>query len=181
MSADTAVNGPARALATAKSTHVRWYVLGLISLMYMIPDMDRSNLSIAAPAIAREFGFSKTEIALVFSAFAWAYAAVQGPGGWLADFFGPKRVLLAIVPFWSLMTAATAWGAGAASFFAIRFAFRLGEAGAFPTASRAMQLWCPQPERGFVQGMIHCFKLLAVGNTPLLAVIIMNAWGCRWI
>jgi MFS family permease len=149
--------------------------------MYMITYMDRSNISIAAPAITKEFGFSKTEIALFFSAFAWAYAAGQVPGGWLADFFGPKRVLLAIVPFWSLMTAATAWGSGATSFFAIRFAFGLGEAGAFPTASRAMQLWFPKSERGFVQGMTHCFSRFAVVITPLLAVMIMNAWGWRWI
>jgi sugar phosphate permease len=181
MSAETAANSPALALAGARPTHIRWYVLGLISLMYMITYMDRSNISIAAPAIAGEFGFSKTQIALLFSAFAWAYAAGQVPGGWLADYFGPKRVLLAIVPYWSLMTAATAWGAGATSFFTIRFAFGLGEAGAFPTASRAMQLWFPKSERGFVQGVTHCFSRLAIAVTPLFAVAIMNAWGWRWI
>src|SRR5260370_16011198 len=91
MSADTAENGRAhaRAFAIARPTHVRWYVLALISLMYMITYMDRSNISIAAPAIVKEFGFSKTEIALLFSAFAWAYAAGQGPGGWRAQLFVP--------------------------------------------------------------------------------------------
>ena len=177
----TAQNSPAVECAGAKRSHVRWYVLLLISLMYMITYMDRSNISIAAPAIAREFGFNKTEVALFFSAFAWAYAAGQVPGGWLADFFGPKRVLLAIVPFWSLMTAATAWASGATSFFVVRFVFGLGEAGAFPTASRAMQLWFPKSERGFVQGMTHCFSRLAIAITPLVAVVIMNAWGWRWI
>jgi sugar phosphate permease len=181
MSAETATTGSARAFARVKPTHVRWYVLALISLMYMITYMDRSNISIAAPAIAKEFGFSKTEIALLFSAFAWAYAAGQVPGGWLADYFGPKRVLLAIVPFWSLMTAATAWGFSLVSFFTIRFAFGLGEAGAFPTASRAMQLWFPKSERGLVQGVTHCFSRLAIAVTPLIAVLIMNAWGWRWI
>jgi sugar phosphate permease len=177
----TAQSSPAMAFAGAKRTHIRWYVLLLISLMYMITYMDRSNISIAAPAIAKEFGFNKTEVALFFSAFAWAYAAGQVPGGWLADFFGPKRVLLAIVPFWSLMTAATAWASGATSFFVVRFIFGLGEAGAFPTASRAMQLWFPKSERGFVQGMTHCFSRLAIAITPLVAVVIMNAWGWRWI
>jgi sugar phosphate permease len=177
----TAQNSPAVEFAGAKRSHVRWYVLLLISLMYMITYMDRSNISIAAPAIAKEFGFNKTEVALFFSAFAWAYAAGQVPGGWLADFFGPKRVLLAIVPFWSLMTAATAWASGATSFFVVRFIFGLGEAGAFPTASRAMQLWFPKSERGFVQGMTHCFSRLAIAITPLVAVVIMNAWGWRWI
>ena len=103
-------------------------------------------------------------------------AALSDPaGGWL------KRVLLVIVPFWSLMTAATAWASGATSLFVVRFAFGLGEAGAFPTASRAMQLWFPKSERGFVQGMTHCFSRFAVVITPLLAVMIMNAWGWRWI
>jgi sugar phosphate permease len=178
---DPVGSSPAIAFAGAKRSHIRWYVLLLISLMYMITYMDRSNISIAAPAIATEFGFNKTEIALVFSAFAWAYAAGQVPGGWLADFFGPKRVLLVIVPFWSLMTAATAWASGATSLFVVRFAFGLGEAGAFPTASRAMQLWFPKSERGFVQGMTHCFSRLAIAITPLVAVVIMKAWGWRWI
>jgi sugar phosphate permease len=177
----TAESVAAVRLAGAKRTHVRWYVLLLISLMYMITYMDRSNISIAAPAIAKEFGFSKTEVALFFSAFAWAYAAGQVPGGWLADFFGPKRVLMVIVPFWSLMTAATAWAWGVTSLFVVRFAFGLGEAGAFPTASRAMQLWFPKSERGVVQGMTHCFSRLAIAITPLIAVVIMNAWGWRWI
>lgn len=181
MPAEIRASRPARSDAGVKRTNIRWYVLLLISLMYMITYMDRSNISIAAPEIAKEFGFSKTEVALFFSAFAWAYAAGQVPGGWLADFFGPKRVLLAIVPFWSLMTAATAWATGATSFFWVRFAFGLGEAGAFPTASRAMQLWFPKSERGFVQGMTHCFSRLAIAITPLIAVIIMNAWGWRWI
>ena len=54
MSADTAANRPARArtLAGARPTHVRWYVLVLISLMYMITYMDRSNISIAARSFA---------------------------------------------------------------------------------------------------------------------------------
>src|SRR5260370_15187305 len=119
----TAASSPVGTLVSAKRSHVRWYVLLLISLMYMITYMDRSNISIAAPAIAKEFSFSKTEIALFFSAFAWAYAARQIPGGWFADFFWPNRVLLAIVPFSSFMTAATAWGSRAASLFAILIDF----------------------------------------------------------
>ena len=44
-----------------------------------------------------------------------------------------------------------------------------------------MQLWFPKSERGFVQGMTHCFSRLAIAITPLVAVVIMNAWGWRWI
>ena len=168
------------ALGTARS-RVRWFVLFLISLAYLITYMDRANISVTAGSMASEFGLSKTDMGLVFSAFAWAYAIGQIPGGWLADRFGPKRVLLAIVSFWSVMTALTAWASGLISLFVIRFVFGLGEAGAFPTATRAMQLWFPKEERGIIQGVTHCFSRLAVAVTPFVAVTIMAAFGWRWV
>ena len=165
----------------ARTSHVRWFVLGIISLMYMITYIDRSNISVAAPSIAKEFSLSKIDLGLVFSAFIWAYAIGQIPGGWLADRFGPRRVLLFLVPFWSLMTSATALATGFTSLFGIRFVFGLGEAGAFPTASRAMQLWFPRGERGLVQGVTHCLSRFAVVITPIASVQIMTLFGWRWI
>src|SRR5262245_65723052 len=86
----------------------RWYILFLISLMYLITYLDRVNISTAAPVISKEFGFDKVTMGAIFSAFVWSYAAFQVPGGWLGDRFGPRRVLTVIVTYWSLMTAATA-------------------------------------------------------------------------
>jgi sugar phosphate permease len=169
------------ASASATRSRIRWFVLFLISLMYLITYMDRANISVTAPAMESEFGLSKIEMGLVFSAFAWAYAVGQIPGGWLADRFGPKKVLLSIVSFWSLMTAMTAWTSGLLSLFIVRFVFGLGEAGAFPTATRAMQLWFPKEERGLIQGVTHCFSRLAVAVTPFVAVAIMSAFGWRWV
>ncbi len=87
--------------ASSKPTKTRWLVLLLISLMYMITYMDRTGISIAAPAMARDFGLSRTTMGIVFSVFLWAYAIGQIPGGSLADRFGPRLILLIIVPFWS--------------------------------------------------------------------------------
>jgi MFS family permease len=109
------------------------------------------NISTAAPVISNEFGFDKVTMGIIFSAFVWAYALFQVPGGWLNDRFGPRRVLAIIVAYWSVMTAATAAATGAVSFVFVRFLFGIGEGGAFPGATRAMQLWYPRHERGFCQ------------------------------
>ena len=167
--------------ATPKPTKTRWAILLLISLMYMITYMDRTGISIAAPAMSKEFGLSKTAIGIVFSAFLWAYSIGQIPTGWLADRFGARVVLLIIVPFWSLMTAMTAIASGIVSLVVIRFVFGLAEAGAFPTATRGMQLWFPKSERGIVQGVTHSFSRFAVAIVPLIAVAIMVRFGWRWI
>jgi sugar phosphate permease len=167
--------------ATSPPTKTRWLVLLLISLMYLITYMDRTGISIAAPMMAKEFRLGQTTMGVVFSVFLWAYALGQIPLGSLADRSGPRLVLLIIVPFWSLMTAMTAVAGGVASLIVIRFVFGLAEAGAFPTATRAMQLWFPKAERGIVHGVTHSFSRFAVAIVPFIAVSIMVAFGWRWI
>src|SRR3977135_1130512 len=167
--------------AAVNPTNTRWVVLFLISLMYLLTYMDRSNISVAAPAIAKEFGLSKTAMGFVFSFFLWAYAIGQIPGGWLGDRFGPRRVLLAIIPFWSLTVVGTGLTTGVMSLLGPRFVLGLSEAGAFPIATRAMQLWFAKSERGLVHGVTHSFSRFAVAITPFVAVSILVAFGWRTI
>src|ERR1700730_13661098 len=164
-----------------RASYGRWYILGLICLMYLITYLDRVNISTAAPAISAEFGFDRITMGVIFSAFVWAYAIFQVPGGWLSDRFGARPVLAAIVAYWSVMTAATAAASGAFSFMVIRFLFGAGEAGAFPGATRAMQLWYPRRERGFAQGITHSASRLGAAIAPPLVVLIMTTLGWRWV
>jgi sugar phosphate permease len=163
------------------ASYGRWYILGLICLMYLITYLDRVNISTAAPVISKEFGFDKITMGAIFSAFVWAYALFQVPGGWLADRFGARNVLTIIVGYWSVMTAATAAASGAMSFIAVRFLFGMGEAGAFPSATRAMQLWYPREERGFVQGLTHSASRLGAAIAPPLVVLIITTLSWRWV
>jgi sugar phosphate permease len=165
--------------ASAHSSKGRWYVLLLISVMYLITYLDRVNISTAAPVISKEFGFDKVTMGVIFSAFVWAYALFQVPGGWLSDRFGPRGVLTGVVTYWSVMTAATAAAFSGASFIIVRFLFGVGEAGAFPGATRAMQLWYPRRERGLVQGVTHSASRLGAAIAPGIVVLIMSNFGWR--
>ena len=166
---------------TSKPTKTRWWILLLISLMYLIAYMDRSNISVAQPEIAKQFGMSKTAMGLVLAAFTWAYALGQVPAGWLGDRFGPKKILAVIMSWWAVAAAMTGAAVGLYSLFSARFLLGLGEAGAFPVASRGMQLWFPRSERGRIQGTTHFFSRFAVAVTPFVAGSIMLAFGWRAI
>ena len=87
LSAKTVVDAP-----TAK-TSVRYKVLWLCVALYAITYMDRVCINMAAPVIAKEFGFDKVTIGLIFSAFYLGYSLLQVPAGWLADRIGPRRML----------------------------------------------------------------------------------------
>jgi sugar phosphate permease len=149
--------------------------------MYLICYMDRSNISVAQPEIAKQFGLSKSAMGLVLAAFTWAYALGQVPAGWLGDRFGPKKVLTVIMTWWSAAAVMTGAAIGMSSLFSARFLLGLGEAGAFPVASRGMQLWFPRSERGRIQGTTHFFSRFAVAVTPFVAGTILLTLGWRAI
>lgn len=44
-----------------KRTHVRFVVLFVVCLIYLITYLDRVNISIAAPLMMQEFGLNKVE------------------------------------------------------------------------------------------------------------------------
>jgi sugar phosphate permease len=147
--------------------------------MYLITYLDRVSISSTAPLISTEFGFTKVTMGVIFSAFIWSYAFFQVPGGWLGDRLGPRNVLTAIMTYRTVIALITTRATGFYSFWAVRFLLGVGEGGAFPTATRAMQMWFPRHERGFVQGVSHAASRLGAAVGPPLAVAIMVHYGWR--
>jgi len=167
-------NSPAQ-----QPSHARHWVLALTVIVYMITYMDRVCIGHAALAIRKEFGFEIVTWGWILSGFNWSYALFQIPGGWLGDRFGPRRVLTVMVVWWSAFTAVTALAWGKWSMAACRFLFGLGEAGAFPTATRALSHWLPASERGFAQGITHAGARLGAALTPPIVVFLMISFGWR--
>jgi sugar phosphate permease len=163
----------------SRGSGVRWFVLLLLCLMYLITYLDRVSLANTAPLISKEYHFDKATMGVIFSAFIWAYALFQVPGGWLGDRFGPRKVLSTIMGYRTLIAVLTTRAWGMSSFWGIRFLLGVGEAGAFPTATRGMQMWFPRNERGFVQGVSHAASRLGAALGPPVAVWIMIHYGWR--
>jgi len=165
--------------AAPKQSAVRHRVLALTVALYAITYMDRVCMSAAAPAIKKEYGLDNFTLGLVFSLFGWGYGLFQVPAGWLVDRMGPRRMLAGIVLWWSAFTALTAAAWNGVSMMAIRFLFGVGEAGAFPSATRAFSRWLPSSERGFAQGITHSGSRLAGSLTPVATAALIGLWGWR--
>ena len=87
-----------------KRTSVRFWMLSLVFVNVMINYLDRTNLSVAGPAVGKELNLSSVEMGLIFSAFGWSYALLQVPGGLLADRIGPRLLYAICLVTWSLAT-----------------------------------------------------------------------------
>jgi sugar phosphate permease len=113
-------------------------------------------------------------------AFRMAYSLFQIPGGWLGDKIGARRALAIVVSWWSVFTALTALAWSATSMLVIQVFFGVGEAGAFPIATRSLSRWMRPTERGFAQGVTHAGSRLGGAITPpIVAIAIMPVFGWR--
>src|SRR6185369_16836580 len=154
-------------------------VLVMLSLMYLITYIDRVNVSTASAGFAKDFDLTKTEIGLVFSAFAYPYLLFQIIGGWVSDQFGTRRTLIACSFIWASATVLTGLAGGLASLIAARVLLGLGEGATFPAATAAMSRWVAAKDRGFAQGVTHAAARLGNALAPGLIVAIMAGYGWR--
>ncbi|HMF97200.1 MAG TPA: MFS transporter [Vicinamibacterales bacterium] len=167
------------AIAARRRFTVRHLILLVLCLMYFVAYVDRVNISVAGPAIRRELALSPLELGFIFSAFAYPYAVMQIAGGWAADRFGPRLVLIVLSALWAAGTMLTGASWGVASFVVFRVLVGIGEGGAFPAATRAFTWWLPARERGFAQGITHSFARLGGAVTPPVVLAITTRYGWR--
>jgi len=154
-------------------------VLMLLCLMYFITYLDRVNVSTAAAGFATDFGLNKTQIGLVFSAFAYPYLLFQIIGGWVSDRFGARRTLIVCGVFWTAATALTGMAGGLASLLMARLLLGLGEGATFPAATCAMSRWVAKDRRGYAQGLTHAAARVGNAAAPAIVVAVMASYGWR--
>lgn len=171
-----------------RATRVRWQMMGMVTASAILTYLDRLNLGIAGKYIQDEFSFPLRTMGWIFSAFLLGYALSQIPGGYLADRYGPRKVLIVAISWWSVLTAGTAlaprspltqWFGLAWSFAVVRFLIGIGEAPSVPSYTKVVANWVGKMRRGLGSS----FNLLGIGLggalTPVLITFIMQHWGWR--
>jgi sugar phosphate permease len=153
---------------------VRYWVIVFAVTLAVITYIDRVCISQAAPLISRDLGLSKVQMGWALSAFAFAYALFEIPGGVLGDVMGPRKVLMRIVIWWSFFTAATGWVWNFTSLVVVRFLFGAGEAGCFPNLTKAFTTWLPRDERVRAQGIMWLSARWGGAFTPLLVIVVLR-------
>ncbi len=149
-------------------SRARFLVLFFAVTLAIITYVDRVCISQSAPAMQAELELTKMQMGYAFTAFGWAYAIFEIPGGWLGDRIGPRKVLMRVVGMWSVFTIATGWAWNLVSLVVFRFFFGMGEAGCFPNITKAFTNWFPVNERVRAQGILWLSARWGGAFTPLL-------------
>ncbi len=162
-----------------KGPAVRWRIIGTCFLATTVNYLDRQCLSVAAPAISREFHLSAQDYASIVTSFLIAYTIMQGLSGLLIDRLGTRRGMAWSAAWWSGAAMLHALASGTWSLRAFRFLLGMGEAGNWPAATKVVAEWFPACERGLAVAIFDSGSSLGGMVAPPAVAWITMRYGWR--
>jgi MFS family permease len=155
----------------------RYQVLALLCASAAIAYIQRAALSVPATEIAIDLRFEDLarDMGLIQSAWYFAYALMQIPGGAIADRLGSRRSLVMFCVAWSLATLLSAFATGFYSLLAMWGLMGAAQAGAFPSAAKALGRIFPETERARATGLLAAGMTIGGAVAPVLAASILEA------
>ncbi|AUX94038.1 MFS transporter [Mixta gaviniae] len=173
--------------------NLRWTIVLLLFLVYMINYLDRVALSLTVPMIEKDLMLNAEQFGMIFGSFFFGYALFNFIGGLATDKYGPTLVLGLAVGMWSLFCGLTAIATGFWSMLILRVLFGMAEGPICASANKAINGWFPKkqaatamgflsagsPLGGAVAGPIIGYLALAFGWRP--AFVIICSIGIVWM
>ncbi|MGH7911856.1 MAG: MFS transporter [Candidatus Dormibacteraceae bacterium] len=162
----------------------RWLVMAFILFpLTFVMSLDRTNMTVSAPIIQKDFHFSLFEMSLILTSFTWTYAFLQVPGGIMAERFGARRTLTLANVWWSVWTILTAVGFNVFSFVGIRALLGIGQAADWPSSVYALRRWFPEKERATGNSILLGGLYLGpiIGTPVTVAVVETLGWRATFI
>lgn len=161
----------------------RSYIAALLFLNLFINFMHRINLSVAAPAIAKDFAWDAGKMGLLFSSYQWTYCFLLLWWGWLSDRVGTRLVNGLSVTIWSIAGILTGAATTFGSMLATRLALGAGEAASFPTSGKVVRQWFPPGERGLATSIFNAGTFAGPAfSAPLVAwLLLRTGWRVSFL
>lgn len=149
----------------------RWPVFGILAAAYFLVYFHRVSTAVVSSDLQAAFGVGAVSIALLSSAYFYAYTVMQLPSGLLTDSWGPRRTVSSFI----LLAAAGAILTGMASSFQMvvfgRLLIGIGAAMVYIPLMKILANWYRRNEFASLSGI-----LLAVGNIGALSAAGPLAW-----
>nr|WP_263327812.1 MFS transporter [Neobacillus sp. Marseille-Q6967] len=163
------------------SQNWKYVIIILLFLGWSIGNFDRFFMNYAILGISKDLQLSASQTGIVLSSFFAGYALMQIPGGWLADRFGFRKIIIMAVFAWSVFTILSGMAWSFMSLILIRFLFGLGEGSFFPSASKGIASWFPQNERSRAMSFMLTSGTIMGVITPIIGTQSMQTIGWQMI
>ena len=162
----------------------RWLRIGgALMVGLFVAYLDRINLSVGLPSIAKDLGFTGANFAvtssLALTTFLIGYAVANVFGGILTRRFDPKWVVIWMFIIWSVSTIATGWVTSVVLLLVCRLILGVTEGIYWPQQSRFAKGWFAPHELTRANSIIQYYGqygALAIGFMILTPIYDAMGW-----
>ena len=131
------------------SSNYKWFVLGILTLVYTFNFIDRQILVILQEPIKADLGLSDTQLGLLTGfSFAIVYVTAGIPIAWVADRRNRRNIVAASLGIFSVMTTLSGMVQNYTQLLLARLGVGLGEAGGSPPSHSMLSDYFPEEKRG---------------------------------
>lgn len=167
---------------TDTKSNQSYYAWGLVALLWIVAFLnyfDRIMITSMRDPIVKEFTLSDAQFGLLTSVFLWSYGILSPFGGFLADKYSRKKVIIFSVSVWSAVTLWTGFTSSFEEMLVSRFFMGLSEACYIPAALALITDYHKGKTRSLATGlhMSGLYAGLALGG---LGGYIAEIWGWRY-
>nr|WP_245406386.1 MULTISPECIES: MFS transporter [unclassified Peribacillus] len=141
--------------------------------------LDRFVINYGIVHISDDLHLSASSTGLILSIFFLGYAIMQIPGGWMADRFGARIVLIVSVFSFTIFTSLTGLAWSFVSLLVIRFMFGLGEGSFFPAGAKMIAVSIAEEKRSRAMSLFLSALTVAGVISPILAATLLVNIGWR--
>src|SRR6201996_1269296 len=158
----------------------RWLrIIPIALLMYTISFINRTNISLALPAISRDLHLSGSEAGQVAGIFFWGYLLLQIPGGYIAQRWSAKWLIAVMLAAWGLCAVGCGLARNWQELALMRFLLGLAEGSVYPATLVLLSNWFPRSERARANGFWNlCLPMAVVFSSPLSGWL-LDQWNWR--
>ena len=170
---------------TMKKIYLR--LLPFCFVLFFICYLDRVNIGFAALTMNKDLGLSSYVFGLGAGAFFWGYCILEVPSNLILEKVGARRWIGRIMISWGLVSGAFVFTRGPISFFLLRFALGLAEAGFVPGIIFYFTYWFPPMHRArIVAGFLAAVPVsIGLGAPVSIAFLeldgVLGLAGWRWM
>jgi len=155
-----------------------WIIVAMLWIVAFLNYLDRILITSMRDPIVTDFNLSDAQFGLLTSVFLWSYGFLSPFGGYFADRYSRKKVIVFSVMVWSVVTLWTGFTTSFQEMLAARFLMGVSEACYIPAALALITDYHKGKTRSLATGlhMSGLYAGLALGG---LGGYIAELWGWR--
>lgn len=155
-----------------------WIIVAMLWIVAFLNYLDRILITSMRDPIVTDFNLTDAQFGLLTSVFLWSYGFLSPFGGYFADRYSRKKVIVFSVMVWSVVTLWTGFTTSFHEMLAARFLMGVSEACYIPAALALITDYHKGKTRSLATGlhMSGLYAGLALGG---LGGYIAELWGWR--